>query len=734
MSTPYAETLPLLQLTDALGRDRDSQVVLSHKFKDGTFQSGYKGSLGGVSDADIPVNADCYYSVQPLVPPSSGRGRIADVVGLSVLFADLDGQPGKLESLENCWKVVAALEEMLGSAAAAVVSTGHGLHPYWTVTGPGTLWDASDEVTRERAKQVLKTFGDMVETAAQRVQGATRAEFDTCRGSVEVGSRWVDAGVYELSRVLRVPGTHNLKDGEGLPVMLERVVPLARPVSFEQIEATATEWDVWPKPGESQTTVQGAPRAVDLVMITKVKESQERRDPYLDMGRFLDGLKRLGITATRSTSIKYSDGQEWRSQCPVHAADGASHSRDSLSFGVSNDTGMERLVWRCFADCDPMAVWRLVASDPVQEGDMADDHVSSWTPVDVGEVLASPIPQTVPTLMPRSDGLCLLYEGKVHSLHGESESGKSFVAQAEAARLLGLGCKVLIIDFESDAHTIVERLMLLGATADQIRTGLTYVRPDAGPRASKEDRAAFESLLHKSFTLAIIDGVTDAMGLWGTKSSMDNDEVAQFMRDFPRRLATTTSAAVVLIDHVTKDAQTRGRFAIGGQAKMNGLDGAAYTVSIAAPLGRGLVGKVILKVGKDRPGAVRAKAGDWKSTDRTQPVCEVTFDSTSGEGIVFSFGRPDSKAQTSFRPTNYMEKISVELESAGSPVSQNTLLERVSGKAEFKRAALRVLVEEEFVGVKVGARGAQMHSSILRYRESEDPVSDRYDGTRSTLG
>ena len=39
-----------------------------------------------------------------------------------------------------------------------------------------------------------------------------------------------------------------------------------------------------------------------------------------------------------------------------------------------------------------------------------------------------------PGLMPRTDGPCLLYPGRVHSLHGESESGKSLVAQAEAAR------------------------------------------------------------------------------------------------------------------------------------------------------------------------------------------------------------------------------------------------------------------------------------------------------------
>ena len=46
------------------------------------------------------------------------------------------------------------------------------------------------------------------------------------------------------------------------------------------------------------------------------------------------------------------------------------------------------------------------------------------------------------------------------------------------------------------------------------------------------------------------------------------------MRTVPRSLAARTAAAMVLVDHVTKDTDSWGRFAIGGQAKMAGLDGA----------------------------------------------------------------------------------------------------------------------------------------------------------------
>ncbi len=62
------------------------------------------------------------------------------------------------------------------------------------------------------------------------------------------------------------------------------------------------------------------------------------------------------------------------------------------------------------------------------------------------------------------------------------------------------------------------------------------------------------------------------------------------MRSFPRQVAEQTGAAVVMIDHVTKDSESRGRFAIGGQAKLAGLTGAAYTVDVAHPLGTGCAG------------------------------------------------------------------------------------------------------------------------------------------------
>jgi len=125
------------------------------------------------------------------------------------------------------------------------------------------------------------------------------------------------------------------------------------------------------------------------------------------------------------------------------------------------------------------------------------------------------------------------------------------------------------------------------------------VRPGANPLLVESEGAAWRQLLARSYALVAIDGVTDALTMFG-HATKDNDGITAFSRDVPRRLADQTGAAVVMVDHVTKDNDSRGRFAIGGQAKMNALTGAAYTVDVAEPLGRGMRGVIVLRVAKDR--------------------------------------------------------------------------------------------------------------------------------------
>lgn len=108
-------------------------------------------------------------------------------------------------------------------------------------------------------------------------------------------------------------------------------------------------------------------------------------------------------------------------------------------------------------------------------------QLEPWAPVDVEAVLASGLNRLEPTQLPREDGLCLLYPGKTHSLAGESGSGKSWLAQYAAMLALNDGERVLYLDYESDAASVVARLLALGAMPECIARRFVYVNPDAAP-------------------------------------------------------------------------------------------------------------------------------------------------------------------------------------------------------------------------------------------------------------
>ena len=147
-------------------------------------------------------------------------------------------------------------------------------------------------------------------------------------------------------------------------------------------------------------------------------------------------------------------------------------------------------------------------------GQGAEGAPSTWEPVDLTAILSGDYVAPSPTLLTRDDGVSLLYAGLTHSLHGESESGKSMLIQYEAVCRLQAGEGVLYIDFESDAASVVQRLQELGATPNQIREGFVYVRPESDPAAWQGDQAAFEATLTgRSYALAVIDGVSEAMSV-----------------------------------------------------------------------------------------------------------------------------------------------------------------------------------------------------------------------------
>jgi len=361
------------------------------------------------------------------------------------------------------------------------------------------------------------------------------------------------------------------------------------------------------------------------------------------------------------------------------------------------------------------------ASRPAEGGGASEDDrtedLPTWAPIDLTSVLDGTHKAPQPTYMEREDGVCLGYPGLVHALNGESESMKSMVAQAESARSINEGIDVLYVDCESDQGAVVDRLLMLGAQPARIRDHFHYVRPQMHPQGTTQERLAFHGLLQHSYGLAIIDGVTEAFAIFGVKS-IDNDEVTAWGRQVPRRIADHTGAAVFLIDHVTKSEEGRGRFAIGAQAKLSYLTGASYGLEVVEPGGVGMIGRIALRVGKDRPGQVRPNAGAWRKSDRTQEIAVAVFDSTEPGKIHYRLEAPRSANEGSgaaWQPTAVMGQISQTLQDSGKSLSFRSIDGLVQGKAETIRTAIAELEELGHIRILPGPRNSNLHHLIKPY-------------------
>ena len=355
----------------------------------------------------------------------------------------------------------------------------------------------------------------------------------------------------------------------------------------------------------------------------------------------------------------------------------------------------------------------------------------SWAPIDLADVIAGEHSCVTPTLFRRTDGVCLLYPGMTHSVHGESESGKSLIIQAECVRLVNDDQRVLYLDFESDQRSVIDRLRQLGAHDHALAEHFHYLRPEVSPNSSETERAGWEAVLGTEYTLAVIDGVTEALTVFG-RGSMDNDDLAAWGREVPKKIADRTGAAVVLIDHVVKNKSMQGRFAIGGQAKMAALSGAAYTVEILQPLGVGTRGLVGLRIGKDRPGQVRPRCGTYRKSDRTQPAANIVIDSTGDQTAVtverWDTNTPQESTTAGFRPTNLMQRVSQAVQAAAEPVTKTAAVTAAGGKKTSALYAFDLLVAEGYLATRGERCRHPLYVSLKPYSEPADLLAQRHQG------
>lgn len=346
---------------------------------------------------------------------------------------------------------------------------------------------------------------------------------------------------------------------------------------------------------------------------------------------------------------------------------------------------------------------------------------TSWWPRDLAEVLAGGSSQPPPDVLLRTDGKGLLYAGKINGLIGESESGKSWLALLAVKQMLDDGDNVLYFDFEDSAAGIVERLRAMGVSDETLIQQFTYADPDEGLSmfATRDWRELLEQRKYRGI---VVDGVNAVMTLFGLKIDSTED-TTRFSQMFLKPMAKH-GAAIITIDHVGKNKESRGKGGIGSQAKRAMMTGSLISVEMTSPLGHGLVGKMGLEVDKDRAGHVRGMSDKGKFAGTA--TMKSSFDGKEVELIIEPSGvqgaRQRAAERPPFRPTVIMAAISKMLATTDGALSQKQIETGVTGRAEIIRLALERLVEEGFAKRESGPRNAILHRHVCLFRELDDLV------------
>jgi hypothetical protein len=224
--------------------------------------------------------------------------------------------------------------------------------------------------------------------------------------------------------------------------------------------------------------------------------------------------------------------------------------------------------------------------------------------VDICALLNGTVPEPPePQLGRRTDGHCLFYAGQVNWVFGDPEAGKSWLCLACVVEALKAGRRVLVIDLDHNgAPATVHRLLALGAPPDALRN------PDLFRYCEPDDRAELRQVVDDSMlwrpAVAIVDSIGELLPMYGS-SSNSADEFTSVHSNVLKPLAKS-GAAVLAVDHLAKNADSRAVGPGGTAAKRRAIGGVSIRVKVKQPFTPGHGGSATLVVNKDRHGGLRA--------------------------------------------------------------------------------------------------------------------------------
>jgi len=227
---------------------------------------------------------------------------------------------------------------------------------------------------------------------------------------------------------------------------------------------------------------------------------------------------------------------------------------------------------------------------------------------DVAGMLDGTLPSPPePDVLRRSDGVSLFYAGQVNLVFGDPESGKTWLCLAAVAETLTRGRSALVLDLDHNgAAATVSRLIDLGAPESALRD------PQRFRYAEPEDGAEVLAIVADAGTwhpyVIVLDSVGEVVPLFGG-SSNSPDDFTRVHAAVMKPLAMG-GAAVLCVDHLAKNSESRAMGSTGTAAKKRAVGGVSLRVTIADQFAPGHGGSAHVTIAKDRHGGLRQHCGN----------------------------------------------------------------------------------------------------------------------------
>ncbi len=388
-----------------------------------------------------------------------------------------------------------------------------------------------------------------------------------------------DKSGYDLTQVLRIPGTQNHKYEDTPTVEIKEIVDKVYDPDHLDRVLPPLEEEQNPK---GKDTPQDDPRPP----LGETEESPVRLDDY-------------GMRVWKGENPKLTEnGSEDRSASLMKIARvlcDAGATRNTIVNALEErdeSLGWEKYTHRKDSEKQyERIVDKLERNDgnPRGSGEKSDDPHSVGRRVPLGEIIRQGIKP------PEELVEGILLKGKVHQLYAAPAFGKSWVALWLAKELINRGKPVLYLDMENGPRIIAERLKALGAEEEKLDEHIVYYSSPGLPMTAEGIKAYVRLLEEVGPALVVFDSWVNFLSGAGLDENVSSD-VSAWSLSFSRP-ARDRGITVLLLDHVPKEGST----ARGSGRKKEEMD-VQWQLKNPKPFDRNTMGEIHLVREKDREG------------------------------------------------------------------------------------------------------------------------------------